>query len=129
MLQGDSVFGELTENITLVIRYFNNQVEKARGYGGWDWSVEKVLDVIKGALTASLPVSEAPASMLGTLFKCNRAADVPHHADGPKLGVAIGTTAAAPACYVGLPSIICACNGTVQDKTLVAASAAGAVRL
>ena len=55
MLQGDPVFGELTENITLVVRYFNNQVEKARGYGGWDWSVEKVLDVIKGALTASLP--------------------------------------------------------------------------
>ena len=53
--QGDPVFGELTENITLVVRYFNHQVEKARGYGGWDWSVEKVLDVIKGALTASLP--------------------------------------------------------------------------
>ena len=42
------MFGELTENITAVIRYFNTQVEQARGFGGWDWSVEKVLDVIKG---------------------------------------------------------------------------------
>lgn len=48
MLQGDPIFGELTENITAVIRYFNTQVETARGFGGWDWSVEKVLDVIKG---------------------------------------------------------------------------------
>ena len=61
VLQGDPVFGELIENITLVIRYFNNQVEKARGYGGWDWSVEKVLEVIKGALAASLPVSDSSA--------------------------------------------------------------------
>ena len=48
LLQGDAVFGELAENITAVIRYFNAQVEQARGFGGWDWSVEKVLDVIKG---------------------------------------------------------------------------------
>ena len=48
LLQGDAVFGELTENITAVIRYFNAQVEQARGFGGWDWSVENVLDVIKG---------------------------------------------------------------------------------
>ena len=43
------MFGELTENITAVIQYFNARVEQARGFGGWDWSVEKVLDVIKGA--------------------------------------------------------------------------------
>ncbi|CAL5220036.1 g1983 [Coccomyxa viridis] len=48
--QGDAVFGELTENITAVIRYFNAQVEQARGFGGWDWSVEKVLDVIKESM-------------------------------------------------------------------------------
>ena len=65
VLQGDPVFGELIENITLVIRYFNNQVEKARGYGGWDWSVEKVLDVIKGALAASLPVSDSSGDTAG----------------------------------------------------------------
>ncbi len=53
--QGDSVFGELTENITAVIRYFNTQVEQARGFGGWDWSVEKVLDVIKGGPPCSMP--------------------------------------------------------------------------
>ena len=61
------MFGELTENITLVIRYFNNQVEKARGYGGWDWSVEKVLDVIKGAPTASLLVG-GPLHQCGALM-------------------------------------------------------------
>lgn len=65
MLQGDPVFGELIENITLVIRYFNNQVEKARGCGGWDWSVEKVLDAIKGALAASLPVSDSLGDTAG----------------------------------------------------------------
>ena len=70
MRQGDPVFGELTENITLVVRYFNAQVEKARGYGGWDWSVEKVLDVIKGALTASLPASDCSADTAGcTLWR------------------------------------------------------------
>ena len=128
MLQGDPVFGELTENITLVIRYFNNQVEKARGYGGWDWSVEKVLDVIKGALTASLPVSEIPASMLGALLRVYRTADVTHHADGSELGVGICTTAA-PARSVGAPSATCACNAPSQDEALVAASAAGAMCL
>jgi len=59
-MQGDPVFGELTENITAVIRYFNTQVEEARGFGGWDWSVEKVLDVIKGKSCACLFIATQP---------------------------------------------------------------------
>jgi len=46
--QEDPVFAELVENVIVAIKYFNRRVEKAREAGGWDWSVEKVLEVIKG---------------------------------------------------------------------------------
>ena len=32
-----------------VLAHFNERVEAARATGGWDWSVARVLDVIKGA--------------------------------------------------------------------------------
>ena len=48
-LQEDLVFAELVENVIVAIKYFNDRVESARQAGGWDWSVEKVLEVIKGA--------------------------------------------------------------------------------
>ncbi len=37
------------ENVSAVLQYFNARVEDARATGGWDWSVARVLDVIKGA--------------------------------------------------------------------------------
>ena len=37
------------ENVSAVLQYFNKRVEDARATGGWDWSVSRVLDVIKGA--------------------------------------------------------------------------------
>lgn len=43
------MFAELVENVIVAIKYFNDRVESARKAGGWDWSVEKVLEVIKGA--------------------------------------------------------------------------------
>ena len=67
LLQGDPVFGELMENITAVIQYFNAQVEQARGFGGWDWSVEKVLDVIKGGTPAPRQAPCSPSSGLDGL--------------------------------------------------------------
>lgn len=47
--QDDPRFAELVENVGVAVRYFNDHVERARAAGGWDWSVEKVLEVIKGA--------------------------------------------------------------------------------
>lgn len=49
LLQEDMVFAELVDNVLVAIKYFNDMVERARKEGGWDWSVEKVLEVIKGA--------------------------------------------------------------------------------
>ncbi|CAL8468041.1 g7580 [Coccomyxa elongata] len=46
----DMVFAELVDNVLVAIKYFNNKVEAARKEGGWDWSVEKVLEVIKGSM-------------------------------------------------------------------------------
>ncbi len=48
MVQEDTVFAELVENVVVAIKYFNDKVESARQAGGWDWSVEKVLEVVKG---------------------------------------------------------------------------------
>lgn len=36
------------ENVSAVLQHFNERVEAARALGGWDWSVARVLDVIKG---------------------------------------------------------------------------------
>ena len=47
--QDDARFSELVENVGVTVRYFNEHVEAARAAGGWDWSVEKVLEVIQGA--------------------------------------------------------------------------------
>jgi hypothetical protein len=41
-------FGELVTNIELVLNFFNQRVDAARGDGGGDWSVDRVLDCIKG---------------------------------------------------------------------------------
>lgn len=71
VLQGDPVFGELTENITSVIRYFNTKVEQARGFGGWDWSVDNVLDVIKGG---------APSPSQGMLSSSDSVLELLHNA-------------------------------------------------
>ncbi|EIE20753.1 hypothetical protein COCSUDRAFT_48393 [Coccomyxa subellipsoidea C-169] len=46
----DTVFAELVENVVVAIKYFNDKVESARQAGGWDWSVEKVLEVVKGSM-------------------------------------------------------------------------------
>ena len=51
LLQEDVVFAELVDNVLVAIKYFNDRVEAARKEGGWDWSVEKVLEVIKGTPT------------------------------------------------------------------------------
>ena len=48
-LQEDARFSELVGNVGVTVRYFNEHVERARAAGGWDWSVEKVLEVIQGA--------------------------------------------------------------------------------
>ena len=47
--QEDARFAELVDNVGVTVRYFNGHVERARAAGGWDWSVEKVLEVIQGA--------------------------------------------------------------------------------
>ena len=47
--QDDPRFAELVENVGVAVRYFNDAVERARAAGGWEWSVDKVLNVIKGA--------------------------------------------------------------------------------
>lgn len=46
--QADARFAELMENVGTVLAHFNERVEAARATGGWDWSVARVLDVIKG---------------------------------------------------------------------------------
>jgi hypothetical protein len=53
--QEDARFAELVENVGVTVRYFNERVEAARGAGGWDWSVEKVLHVIQGTAAPMLP--------------------------------------------------------------------------
>ena len=50
--QADERFAELMENVSTVLSHFNERVEAARATGGWDWSVARVLDVIKGPFLA-----------------------------------------------------------------------------
>ena len=57
--QADARFAELMENVGTVLAHFNERVEAARATGGWDWSVARVLDVIKGGPSlVSCPVLE-----------------------------------------------------------------------
>jgi hypothetical protein len=54
-VQGDQQLAELVENVGVTIKYFNSRVEAARAKdASWDWSVQKVLAVIKGVCTRSL---------------------------------------------------------------------------
>lgn len=48
MVQTLPRFGELVNNIELVLNFFNQRVDAAREAGGGNWSVDRVLDCIKG---------------------------------------------------------------------------------
>ncbi|KAK9845745.1 hypothetical protein WJX81_001268 [Elliptochloris bilobata] len=50
--QADARFAELMENVGTVLAHFNERVEAVRATGGWDWSVARVLEVIKDSLRA-----------------------------------------------------------------------------
>lgn len=46
------MLGELMENVSTVVKYFNGRVEAARGKDdGWHCNVQEVLEIIKSALT------------------------------------------------------------------------------
>ena len=49
-VQEDQRFAELASNCMAVITQFNQRVEAAKERGGWAWSVERILQVITGAL-------------------------------------------------------------------------------
>ncbi|KAK9806635.1 hypothetical protein WJX73_002684 [Symbiochloris irregularis] len=49
-LQANPRFADLTSNIALAVSFFNERVEASRQVGGWEWSVERVLEVIQDAL-------------------------------------------------------------------------------
>ena len=49
-----------------VLQHFNERVEAARALGGWDWSVARVLDVIKGAAPSGPQTCPFPTSAVST---------------------------------------------------------------
>ena len=124
-IQANPRFAELTENIATVVRVFNQRVEASKQAGGWDWSVERVLEVIVCECPSSCATSHThstlsaqcqdPGGELMRMFQpgrmlCNdlleRQAFQAMHAMSCPLRIMRATTSSSYAVYVMLQVVV-----------------------